>query len=89
MSYSTLRLCTGGGGFEAIPNPRLHLDLKAIRARLESAAVPVVDARILLIVRMEQELTLSRDGRVLIKSRDPDEANRIFARFRELSALPE
>ncbi len=78
MSYSTVRLCSGGGGYEAIPEPKLKLDLVAIRGRLEAEKIPVIDARVMLIVALEREVTISRDGRVLIKSRDPAEARRLF-----------
>jgi hypothetical protein len=76
--YETVRLCSGGGAFEAVPRPKLSIDLAWARSRLEAVGVPVTDARVLLIVRLAQELTLSRDGRVLIKTRDPGEADRLL-----------
>lgn len=82
MSYSTVRLCSGGGGFEAIPEPKLKLDLAAVRAKLEAEKLSVVDARVMLIVALEREVTISRDGRILIKSRDPEQARRIFEEIR-------
>jgi hypothetical protein len=88
MGYYSLRLCAGGGAYEAVPAPRLSLDLRRVRSMLESEAVPVVDARVMLIAQLGREVTLSRDGRVLIKTRDPAEAERIFARIRSLLDLP-
>ncbi len=88
MTYSTLRLCSGRAAFEAVPRPRLALDLPAIRGRLEDAGVTVTDARVLLIARMEREVTISRDGRILIKSADAVEAGQILARLRALVDLP-
>lgn len=84
MTYSQLQLCSGGGAFEAVPRPRRTVDLVRIKARLTEHRIDVVDARVMLIVRMERELTVSRDGRVLIKSRDPAEAGRLFDAFRAL-----
>jgi hypothetical protein len=88
MGYYSLRLCAGGGAFEAVPAPRLALDLRRVKGTLESHDVPVVDARVMLIAQMGRELTLSRDGRVLIKTRDSGEAEVIFSRLRSLLDLP-
>lgn len=74
-----MRLCAGGGAFEAIPRPRLALDLAEVKVRLEAAGFSVVDARVMLLLKRESEATLSRDGRILIKTRDPEEAHRILS----------
>ncbi|HKV90569.1 MAG TPA: hypothetical protein VJQ43_05160 [Thermoplasmata archaeon] len=89
MTYYTLALCASKGAFEAIPMPKLALDLRQARERLEAAGIPVTDARVMLIASMEQEVTLSRDGRVLIKSRDAAQAGRVFDRLRAVIGLPE
>lgn len=88
MTYSQLRLCSGRAAFEAVPRPRLSLDLGDARARLEATGLAVVDARVMLIVRMEAEATVSRDGRVLVKSADPAIAERVFGTLRALLRLP-
>lgn len=87
MTYETVRLCAGGGAYEAVPRPRLALDLAAARQRLEASGIGVVDARVMLIVRLEREVTVGRDGRVLIKTRDPEEALRVFAEISRLLEL--
>ncbi len=89
MAYYSLRLCSGGGAFEAIPSPRRSLDLPGIRARLEAGHVPVVDARVMLIVQLEREVTVSRDGRLLFKTRDAAEADRLYRRLQPLLELPD
>ena len=86
MTYETLKLCSGRSAFEAVPNPRLELDLPKIRARLEARGVAVVDARVMLIFRLGEEVTLGRDGRLLIKTSDPHAADAVF---RELNAIAE
>lgn len=88
MGYYALRLCAGGGAFEAVPAPRLSLDLGEARRTLEHAGVPVVDARVMLILQLDHEVTLSRDGRVLIKTKDPDRAAQSFAHLARLLDLP-
>jgi hypothetical protein len=87
VSYSTVRLCSGGGAYEAIPEPKLHLDLLALKARLEAERIPVIDARVMLIVALEREVTISRDGRILIKSRDPAQAKKLFEELKRRLAL--
>ena len=89
MTYSALRLCAGRSAFEASPRPRLSLDLAVVAERLREASVPVTDARVMLIIGLERETTLGQDGRVLIKSSDPDLARRVFGRLREILDLPE
>jgi hypothetical protein len=89
LTYSTLALCASKGAYEAVPRPKLSLDLNEAKGRLESAGVAVTDARVMLIISMEREVTLSRDGRVLIKSNDPKEAGRVFERLRQLVGLPD
>ena len=84
MGYETLRLCTGRSAFEAIPSPRLQLDLRRARERLESEGIAVTDARVMLIAKLAAEVTLGRDGRVLIKTGDPKQADAVF---RELDRL--
>lgn len=84
MSYASLQLCSGRAAYEAIPTPRLRLDLARLRERLEAAGAEVTDARVMLIAKWERELTIARDGRILIKSADPAEARRLFERVLEL-----
>ena len=82
--YRTLRLCSSGGGFEAVPDPPRPLDLGRVRAGLAGAGVSVVDARVMLIAQLEVEVTISRAGRLLFKTADPAAADRAFARLRPL-----
>lgn len=76
MTYSTLKLCSGGAGFEAIPSPKLHLDLARVRVALESRGIKVVDARVMLMVESQPPVTVSRDGRILVKTKEKAEAER-------------
>lgn len=79
--YRKLRLCSTGGGFEAIPEPLRRLDLRQVRAALERDGLRVVDARVLLIVGSDPEVTISQNGRLLFKTADPESADRAFARL--------
>lgn len=88
MTYATLRLCSSRGAFEATPEPRLTLDLPAIAARLRSQGVGVTDARVMLLIQLRHEATLSHDGRVLIKCRDPRVAAEVFAELCARAELP-
>ncbi len=88
MTYHTLRLCSSRGAFEAVPDPPRTVDLRRIRARLEASGISVLDARVMLIAQMEREVTFGRDGRVLIKSQDPKEAQRVLDSLRSLLEAP-
>jgi len=87
--YRRLRLCSNNGGYEAIPEPPNPLDLPRVRATLEREGIPVVDARVLLIVSLDPEVTISRAGRLLFKTRDARAAELAFERLRTLLRLPE
>jgi hypothetical protein len=79
--YRTLRLCSSGGGFEAVPEPPRRLDLAKVRAALEQDGLTVVDARVMLIAGSDPEVTISRNGRLLFKTSDAALADRMFARL--------
>lgn len=87
--YRRLRLCSNNGGYEAIPDPPSPLDLPRIRSLLEGEGIPVIDARVMLIASLGTEVTMSRAGRLLFKTRDLKEAERTFERLRRLLGLPE
>jgi hypothetical protein len=80
VTYSPLRLCSNRAAYEAIPNPRLRLDLARLGERLHAQGVPVIDARVMLIAGAKQEITIARDGRVLIRSPTLSEAAVAFDR---------
>jgi hypothetical protein len=86
--YRRLRLCSSNGGYEAIPDPPLQLDLASARHVLEREGIAVVDARVMLVAATEPEVTISRSGRLLFKTRDPEAAERAFQRLRGLLDLP-
>jgi hypothetical protein len=84
-AYRRLRLCANGGGYEAVPEPPSRpLDLARVRRALEAEGIAVVDARVMLIAATDPEATISRNGRILLKTRDPDAAERAFARLESL-----
>lgn len=86
--YRRLRLCSNSGGYEAIPDPPLRLDLAAARSVLERAGIAVVDARVMLVAATDPEVTISRSGRLLFKTKDPSAAERAFEQLRGLLDLP-
>lgn len=84
MRYRQLRLCSDRGGYEAVPDRPVPIDLGPVRRAFEKAGVAVVDARVLLIVGTDPEVTISRSGRLLFKTRDREAAVRAFERVRSL-----
>jgi hypothetical protein len=79
--YRTLRICSNGGGYEAVPDPPRRVDLARVRLALEKEGVGVVDARVMLIVGTDPEATISQNGRLLFKTSDPEAAGRAFTRL--------
>ena len=84
VEYRELRLCSNKGAFEALPSHPLVLDLSSVREALERRGREVTDARVMLIVPGTPELTIARDGRVLVKSRDAAAARAAFEGIRDL-----
>jgi hypothetical protein len=85
--YRKLRLCSNGGGYEAVPESPRRLDLTQIRHALERQGVAVVDARVMLIAALDPEVTISRTGRLLFKTKDEAAAERAFERLRVLAGI--
>jgi hypothetical protein len=86
--YRRLRVCSNGGGFEAVPNPPVRLNLADARRRLEAEGIAVVDARVMLIAGTTPETTISANGRMLFKTRDSKRAEQAFEQLRALLGLP-
>ena len=86
--YRKLRLCSNNGGYEAIPDPPIHLDLSKARRALEREGIAVVDARVMLVAALDPEVTISRSGRLLFKTQDPAAAERAFQHLRALLDFP-
>ena len=84
--YRRLRLCSNSGAYEAIPDPPRTLDLARIRHELEREGVAVVDARVMLIAGLYPEVTISRNGRLLFKTRDIAAAEKAFERLQSVLA---
>jgi hypothetical protein len=86
--YRHLRLCSNRGGYEALPESPAPVDLERARRTLEKEGIPTVDARVMLIVSLDPEVTVGRSGRLLFKTQDPRVAERAFERLRTLLGLP-
>lgn len=76
--YAPVRLCTGKAAYEAVPQSAARLDLARAARLLEAGGLTVTNARVMLIVGLDPEVTLSVDGRILVKTRDPATANRVI-----------
>jgi hypothetical protein len=86
--YRRLRICSAGGGFEAVPDRDLRLDLRRVASALEAHGVGVIDARVMLIAGMQPEVTIARSGRLLFKTADAPTAERAFQQLRAWAELP-
>jgi hypothetical protein len=86
VSYHSLKLCSGKGAYEAVPEPKRRLDLRRVRTRLERSGRSVIDARVMLLVGGDPEVTIMQDGRLVIKTPDARQAE---SAFRDLLPLLE
>ena len=82
VNLATVRPCKGSSGTEVLPEEELHLDLAGCASRLEAAGMDVTDARALLVVRGDPQVTLYPSGRMLVHTDDLE-----LARERALSVL--
>ena len=87
-AYRALKLCSSGGGYEAVPQAPGSIDLARVRSALEGAGVRVVDARVMLIASLDPETTISRSGRLLFKTADEQAAHRALTRLLPLLGAP-
>ncbi len=84
LEYRPPKVCSDRGGYEMIPVRPVALDLGRVRQALESDGVDVLDARVLLIARLNPEATIHANGRVLVKSGDRATAETVFRRLEPL-----
>ncbi len=75
-----LRPCKNTAAFEALPDDKgLQLDLDRLEGTLVGLGWrTVVNAAVMLIVEQGIEVSIYRSGKLLLKTRDPDEAVRVF-----------
>ena len=69
--YDPVRLCTGKAAYEAVPSVPARVDLDQAARSLERTGLAVTHARVMLIIAVDPEVTLGRDGKILVKTRDP------------------
>ncbi len=66
--YSLLKPCKTSAAFEAIPRERFSLDLDLCEEILKNVCTVVAHAGILLIVSDRCEVSIHRDGRLILKT---------------------
>jgi len=88
VTFHALQVCASRGAYEAIPTEPMRLDLAGVCTRMQAEGIDVVDARVMLIARLEREVTVGRDGRILIKTNDVAQAERLLAVIERFLELP-
>lgn len=73
--YSLLKPCKTSAAFEAIPRERLNLDLDRSEEILKNVCTIVTNAGILLIVNDLCEVSIHKDGRLILKTDSQDLAS--------------
>ncbi|MDD1702704.1 MAG: hypothetical protein LUQ31_06975 [Methanoregula sp.] len=66
--YSILKPCKTSAAFEAIPREHLTLDLDRCEELLKEVCTIVTNAGILLIVNDRCEVSIHKDGRLILKT---------------------
>ncbi|MGA2918766.1 hypothetical protein [Methanoregula sp.] len=66
--YSLLKPCKTSAAFEAIPRERFSLDLDRCEEILRPVCTIVAHAGVLLIVNDRCEVSIHRDGRLILKT---------------------
>ena len=66
--YSLLKPCKTSAAYEAIPRERLSLDLDLCEELLRPVCTIVAHAGVLLIVRDQCEVSIHKDGRLILKT---------------------
>jgi hypothetical protein len=66
--YSVLKPCKTSAAFEAIPRERFNLDLDRSEEILKDVCTIVTNAGILLIVNDRCEVSIHKDGRLILKT---------------------
>jgi len=79
--YSLLKPCKTTAAIEAIPRERFVLDFDLCEEILKKSCTIVANASVLLIVNDRCEVSIHKDGRLILKTDDPilaaDQAGRI------------
>ncbi|MCX6689977.1 MAG: hypothetical protein NTZ39_09875 [Methanoregula sp.] len=70
--YSLLKPCKTSAAFEAIPGERFSLDLDRCEEILKNVCTIVAHAGILLIVSDRCEVSIHKDGRLVLKTDSKD-----------------
>ena len=66
--YSLLKPCKTSAAFEAIPRERFSLDLDRCEEILRPVCTIVAHAGVLLIVNDQCEVSIHKDGRLILKT---------------------
>jgi len=74
VRLAAVRPCKGSSGTEVLIEPSLDMDLAVSAEILRREGLEVTDARVLLVVRSEPQVTLYPSGRMLVHTDDLDEA---------------
>jgi hypothetical protein len=72
--YSVLKPCKTSAAFEAIPRERFSLDLDRCEEILKEVCTIVTNVGILLIVNDRCEVSIHKDGRLILKTDSPEVA---------------
>ncbi|MCK4367911.1 MAG: hypothetical protein KAW84_08210 [Thermoplasmata archaeon] len=76
MTYYLLEPCGTSAGFMSTLEGEVRLDLRRTASLLRDADYEVTEVGPLLVVKKEVELTLYRNGKIIAKTNDREEAEK-------------
>jgi len=89
MTYFLLRPCRTSAGFTSTLKKKTRLDLKEARKKLENAGYTITDVEVMLILEGPADMTLYESGKILLKTNDKGEAQRLVDSIYFLLGLTE
>jgi hypothetical protein len=76
MTYYLLKPCKGYAGYLSTLKKQRKVDLKSLVGKLESQGHEVLDAKHLLVVKKDYEVTIYPNGKLLVKTDDKEQARK-------------
>lgn len=87
MTYYLLKPCKTAAGFTSTLKKRTRLNLKDAKGKLEAAGYKVIDVEVMLILEGPAELTLYESGKLMLKTNEKNDAQRVTDSIYDLLGL--
>lgn len=72
-----LKPCKSTAAFEAVPVKNIKINLENAFGLLQKSGFKIINAKVMLIIQMDCEITLYPSGRLIIKTQDKETAEKL------------